>query len=476
MLVITAKPKNTKILERAKKKEKIANTARGTIDPKRMGYKIPFIDGKEISAGYPNLTTAIVGNAPSAKIHRATGRLMVSVFATQTFPEFPIWDIDGQIFDEEPPINLISNLESIHILRSSAATTKYGSRAAGGVIIVNTKANPLNSEKNASKKIGNKLINNNFYNNDAVDIDLKTSQSVTPYAQKLTSMNDVEKAYNHYNSFLKKRIKEYDIHLELAETFIHFYNNKKYGFQILKELAKTHNKNPEILKAIAYYYQIIGSKNEAVKTYKTIHTLRPRYAQSYRDLGNAFVENDQFKKAWRAYMNYIIQEDDIEGEGIGPLLYSEMEYLYFNRANQTKIKEQFIPKNKTKTEFRNDIRLVIEWNTSEAEFDLEFVGPERRTYTFEHSLSKSEFMIIDEKTKGYSSREFIINDVNIHDWLVNITYEGNKKSDPTYFKITTYYHWGKPTQRQVVNVYKFQNERHKIQLLKINKELLVASK
>ncbi|MEZ4781739.1 MAG: hypothetical protein R2816_09295 [Flavobacteriaceae bacterium] len=32
--------------------------------------------------------------------------------------------------------------------------------------------------------------------------------------------------------------------------------------------------------------------------------------------------------------------------------------------------------------------IILEWNSSEAEFDLEFVNPELRSYVFEHTLSE----------------------------------------------------------------------------------------
>ncbi|MCH7525650.1 MAG: hypothetical protein IIC74_11830, partial [Bacteroidetes bacterium] len=189
---------------------------------------------------------------------------------------------------------------------------------------------------------------------------------------------------------------------------------------------------------------------------------------------NAYVENNQYKKAWRMYMSYLLQGNDVSGEGIGQILYNEMEFLYYNRRNQTDIKETFIPKSDNLFDFRNDVRLVFEWNTSEAEFDLEFVGPDLRVYVFEHSLANNQELITDEKQKGYSSKEFFIDDIGVGEWLVNITYFGNKKPEPTYFKVTQYFNWGKPNQTKKITVYKFQDEREKMQLLKLNKQLLVA--
>jgi len=199
------------------------------------------------------------------------------------------------------------------------------------------------------------------------------------------------------------------------------------------------------------------------------------FLKSNRDLANAYVENDQYKKAWRIYMSYLMQGNDVSGEGIGQILYNEMEFLYYNRRNQTNIKETFIPKSDNLFDFRNDVRLVFEWNTCEAEFDLEFVNQEKRAYLFEHSLAANQDLITDEKLKGYSSKEFFIDDIGIGEWLVNITYKGNKKPEPTYFKVTQYFNWGKANQTKEIIVYKFQNERNKMQLLRLNKQLLVAA-
>ena len=161
-----------------------------------------------------------------------------------------------------------------------------------------------------------------------------------------------------------------------------------------------------------------------------------------------------FGKSWRMYLSYLMQGHKADYEGIGETIYNEMEYLFFARPNQTQIKERFEPRSEDLFDFRNDVRFVIEWNTSEAEFDLEFVAPDRRSYVFEHTLIANQNLINFEKRKGFSSKQFFIDDLGIGEWLVNLTYKGNKKSAPTYLKFTTYYNWGKPEQRQETKVYK----------------------
>ena len=233
--------------------------------------------------------------------------------------------------------------------------------------------------------------------------------------------------------------------------------------------------NPEIMKAIAYTLQTIGKRNETIDAYQRTFKLRPKYGQSYRDLANAYFENDQFERSWRLYMSYVLQFKALSDEGIGELVFNEMEWLYFFRKDRFEIKENFVPKSNKIADFRNDVRIVVEWNTSEAEFDLEFVNPELRSYVFKHTLADNQDLITDEKLKGYSCKEFFIDDLNDGEWLINMTYKGNKKPQPTYFKITKFYNWGKSNQRKEIEVYKFQDEREKIQLIRLDKQILLAN-
>jgi tetratricopeptide (TPR) repeat protein len=368
-----------------------------------------------------------------------------------------------------------SNIKDIHLLKSLASTTRYGNAARGGVIVVTTKSGDFSAAATYRNKITEQYTNKDFYANDAAQISL-ASLNDNSYADALEAFETKQKAYIYYEEKFKNQLPNYVDHIAIAQKFVSHFNDLTLSTQIFKEQIEHNNKNPEVLKAIAFHLQTIGRPKEAIEAYERTFKLRPQYAQSYRDLANAYMENDQFKKSWRLYMSYLLQGNDVSSDGIGELIYNEMEWLYFSRKNQTDIKEKFVPKSENLIDFRNDVRIVVEWNSSEAEFDLEFVNPDLRSYVFEHTLAGDQALITDEKQKGYSSAQFFIDDLEDGEWLVNITYKGNKKPEPTYFKISKFYNWGKSTQTKEVAVYKFQNEREKIQLMHFNKALLVASK
>ena len=293
----------------------------------------------------------------------------------------------------------------------------------------------------------------------------------------MRAYNNKLKAYHFYEGELKEKITSFGDHLGVAMVFHEFYKDKSIATKILDDLAMNNPHDPEILKSIAYYYQFLGNKRAAITSYERVFKLRPKHAQSFRDLANAYADYDLYDKAWKLYYSYILKGKVTSEEGIGELIYNDMEWLFYQRSHQTNIKQQFIPIHKNTKEFQRDVRMVFEWNTSEAEFELEFVSPDRRAYVFDHSLSANADLITDEKKVGYSSKMFVIEDLGSQgDWLVNLTYKGNKKTVPTIFKLTTYYNWGKPNEKKYVNIYKLEIQNQKASLLKFDREFEVFQK
>ncbi|MCB0463861.1 MAG: carboxypeptidase-like regulatory domain-containing protein [Flavobacteriaceae bacterium] len=471
-VIVTADGKLSKTAELSKKADEKFKTAMGTIDPKTAGYSVGYIDGDNTTSGARDILDVLNGKVAGVTIDRANNIVKLRSTGSINTDTPAIWDVDGVIMTEVPLIDP-TNVKNIHLLKSLASTTRYGTAGRGGVIVVTTKSGDFSAAEANRNKIADKYTNKDYYANDASQISL-ASLNANSYADALEAFETKQKAFIYYDEKLKNQLPSYADHIAIAQKFVSHFKDLTLSTQIFKELIERNDKNPEILKAIAYHLQTIGRPKEAIDAYERTFKLRPQYAQSYRDLANAYIENDQYKKSWRLYMSYLMQGNDVSGEGIGELIYNEMEWLYFSRKNQTDIKENFIPKSKNLFDFRNDVRIIVEWNSSEAEFDLEFVNPELRSYVFEHTLSGNQELITDEKQKGYSSKEFFIDDLKDGEWLVNITYKGNKKPEPTYFKITKFYNWGKETETKEVTVYKFQNERDKIQLMRFTKDLLLV--
>lgn len=117
-------------------------------------------------------------------------------------------------------------------------------------------------------------------------------------------------------------------------------------------------------------------------------------------------------------------------------------------------KELGIEANASESNVYQGIRVVFEWNNSEAEFDLQFVNPEKTFFIW--SPTKEKDRIMKEKTKGYSSEQFLIDESKPGQRMINLKYHGNKSYEPTVLKTTTYYNYGLSTQRSEVNVFRLE--------------------
>ncbi len=425
-VVVTAKTNQGKLMTFTGKAEAKYRTALGEYDPKASGFSTAYYDASERAPAATNLLELISGKFAGVQANPVTGEIRIRNGTGSILNDVPpIWEVDGMILDRIPDGLDINIIKDIRILKSLGATTRYGSVAAGGVIVISTISGDYQPKDGQNASSADAYANQNFYADDATSFEEESLSSGTA--------------------------------VELRE-------------QLLETT------NPEELKAIAYQFQAMGLKRDAIAAYKKVCELRPNYAQSYRDLANAYLTNEQFVQAWRLYMAFLNKGFNGSNEGIEELVFDEMEWLYFRRNNQTNIKESFRPRSDDIVEFRNDVRFVFEWNTSEAEFDLEFVAPDRRAYVFEHTLSANQQLINEEKRKGYSSKRFFIDDIEDGEWLVNLSYKGNKKATPTYFKFTTYYNWGKVNERQETRVFKLNpDQRGKLQLLRVNRQVLIAS-
>jgi len=455
------------VVEKKEKMEEDYETSRGNFDPKKSGFSQTYLDGTKLSNVYPNIQEALVGKIAGYYYDRTSGRSYIRGGGSLT--DYPAaWEVDGIFTSYAPPLDL-SQIKSVRALKSYGAATRYGSEAKGGVIIIKTTFGDFKPNRPTKNTFLEEYANSEFYENDASISSLEMKDQ-NKFAESVSAYKDKYKAFEFYQDELKGKITNYGDHISVALKFLDTFKDRRLAAMVFNDVAKNNKKDPEILKTLAYYYQLLDKKRSTIEMYERVFKLRPQYAQSFRDLSNAYVDYDLYRKAWKLYYAYMIKGKVTSEEGIGELMYNDMEWLYYHRANQMKFKRNFVPIHKNEKEFKRDVRMVFEWNTSEAEFELEFVSPDRRSYTFDHSLAANNDLIVEEKKLGYSSKMFVIEDLGEGEWLVNLTYNGNKKSVPTFLKLTTYYNWGKPNEQRDINVYKLEIQNQKASLLRFNNE------
>ena len=438
---------------------------RGLVNIRRSSY----IKGTDLNPSAVDLGMALRGKVSGLKIKKnADGEYVAFLRGSSINSDVhAIWDVDGVIFQSAPPIG-INEIKSIVVLKSLAETVLYGSEGAGGVIIVTTITTGDeygNLLRNVNSK-ENPHTNKNYYDRDAILF--KDIKHTSPkYHSELDSAVSIGNAFKIYKTLEVRFNMNSNFYMDMVSYFDEKYKNKNYTRLILKDLEKFDTKNPETLRSVAYKYQELNLHLDALLVYKKLMKIRPNHAQSYRDLANAYVHLKQYKNAWKIYAYYLKKGFSLEENPIGEMMTSEMKALYLLRKETASINDKLAFKN-LDVDDTSDVRIVFEWNTSDAEFSFEFVNQNEQSYVIDHTLYESNDLIIDEKLKGYNSKQYIINPLSAGDWLVNLNYYGNKQNIPTYLKVTTYYDWGRIYQTENIEVFELSLENRKTQLLKIN--------
>ncbi|MFS4491564.1 DUF2135 domain-containing protein [Maribacter sp. 2308TA10-17] len=434
--------------------ESIINTAWGYLDTKRAPGQVWLMGEEDISPVRLCILDLLQGRFPGVQVNgdcinggSVTSRRFSSLTQGRSF----VFDVDGQLFGDAPIWLPLPAMKRIAIFPGLAMSAQYGSFGAGGVIVINT----INGNPQINKLVDMARLRNNIYKDDALSkTDLLKDESTYLADYKRAATTEIAK-----DTYKLNREKYSNSPYFLIDSYAYFMGigEEEFASDILEKNLLLVDKNAVYLKALAYYAEANGDAKLAKKLYEQIFILRPNYTQSYRDLAEGYRNVKKYKKAASMYAryNYLVKEGFLESDslGLGSIIDRDAENLLALEGDQ--VMESASPQTRLAkyTEF-DGTRMLFEWNDSEAEFELQFVNPENHYYVWKHTSIANADRIMDEKLKGYSSEEFLIDGSLAGKWQVNVNYRGNKKLEPTYLKVTSYFNYGLNSQRKEVKVYR----------------------
>ncbi len=448
----------------------IIRTAFGYLDAERSAGKIRILNEDEINAVSLCVLDMMRSRFPGIIVSGDCNKGGEVYSARGLRPGPMIWDVDGQIIANQGPFTPsapiwidVRNIKRVAVMNSLANTVSYGNLGAPGVIVINTIGGIVGSE--SGKFLDRARLRNNIFKDDALS-QSDLSKNEPTYLLDYKSSTSIDTAKSVYENNLKKYFNSPHF---LIDSYAYFLNKgeEKFATDILSKNLPLVDKNAVYLKALAYYTEANGDLNKAKDLYEQVFILRPNYVQSYRDLAESYRSVKKYKKAASMYAryNYLVAESFLPSDslGLGAIIDRDSENLMALEGDKVMEGGKVQTRLAKYTEF-DGTRMLFEWNDSEAEFELQFVNPEKHYHTWKHTWVANENRIRDEKLKGYSSEEFLIDASLAGNWQVNINYKGNKKLEPTYLKVTTYFNYGLNSQRKEVNVYRLslKDTNHKL--------------
>ncbi len=180
--------------------------------------------------------------------------------------------------------------------------------------------------------------------------------------------------------------------------------------------------------------------NLARRIYGHVLLLKPGESQSYRDLALILSENHQYQKSLDMYRK--MKDGDypsVNFEGLKKPLNSEMKRLILQHKN--KLDTQGLP-SYYQTPMNYDVRVVVDYNDREAEFDLQFVNPQKKFFVWSHRKFENGARIEQESIQGFNTEEFFLIDAEPGKWQVNIESPKQESRTPLALRYTVFRNYG----------------------------------
>ena len=445
-------------------------TSYGKKEKDALGFSVETITEEDIGPQYNTLADVIVGKFAGVQVVGLNVGYQTPLFIIRggggsLNPTYAMFDVDGNIYGpgQDLPIVNVQNIATISILKSLIATNRYGQTGRGGAIVIKTKS-LLGTDGNLFESA---LVTGNDYNEQGV-IFLQSKEYEHPaYITKLKASISFEGAKRIYDE-LRKDVQNRTIpfYFDVSDYFMQW--DKKFAYSILTNIAAIANENPKALNSLAYKMEELGHPMDAQLIYERLAELRPEHEQPFRDLARIYVINKEYQKAMDLYKRMLAGVvNNVEFVGLQRTIENElMHLLSFHRSQ---VDYSALPNDLRTAKFKYDLRIVFDWNDPSAEFEIQFVNPNKKYFTWSHTRTASKDRLLDEIKYGYNTEEFIIDDADSGEWIINIESLNNEPLvNPTYLKYTVFKNYGLAEETKEVKVIKLYQQRTKVTLDKFH--------
>ena len=460
-------------------------TAYGKENEDKTGYAIQTIDGESITPIQTDVSQAVLNKFSNVTLSndqdlsRATMRSNTSILGNN----YGLVVIDGvpqrqsdssrdgvQQFaerqDSQTSFDYINpdNIASISVLKGYAATNKYGSLGANGVILITTKAAMSSKQTGAPTDLAR--LTDNIYS----EPDKDAAVAVSAFRNKLEKTSSLSEAYNVFVQMRDNNEGNMNFFYESYDFFKS--RNSEYAASIISSVLELFPNDVSTLRGVALALSSLGYHEEVIRINNEILRSNKNNVQAYLDISLAKRGLNEHQNA----IDLLLDLDrgqkfpSLNTAGIKKTLKREMRNLVHmerNGLNTSQFPAELL------NNLKYNVRLVFEWNDPEAEFNLQFVNPQKRFFNWEHNRVTAAERMKDEILNGYSSEEFEFYGEGVQGkWILNATYLGNidsTKKEPLVLKCTIYQNFGYPDQsvEEIVVHFNTQDETKQLRTLSV---------
>ncbi len=452
------------VLIEAEVEEDDVNSTFGTTSRKSLGFAADFILAEDIPPYYLNLSQILAGRAGIQVIGFGDDAQFVftrSIASSISNSSLPVIVIDGILYEQDQrPFIDIQNIDNIAIFRGTFGVNRYGPLAAYGVIRIETKTFALSGKP--AKKKATALVSGNDYTDLLIPV-LDAGVPVPTYVRALNKAQNFNEAKDIYKRQQQlKENKGIPYYIDVSEYFQQWDDD--YAFGVLSTIAELAPDNVKALRVMAYTLEERGMEDKTLTIYQRIVELQPTSVQAYRDLALAYQYVEQYQAAFIVYKDLLAGNyPGVEISGMVSIIENELQHLIARHKNKVTFSD--LPNSLLKADFNYDLRIVFEWTDPNLEFELQFVNPDNKYFTWSHTMFNSKERMLEEINQGYGAEEFVLDDNPSGKWIINIEHLGKQDLlNPTFLKYTVYKNYGLPSESKAVKLVKVFLQNGKVTL------------
>lgn len=427
--------------------ENTISTAFGEKSENQIGYTVQEIDDENFE-GQANISDATRGKIISYNYSQNNDLSQIQLRQVQTFaagtknPLIVVDDVPLGVNNSATGGLTLStwhidpnNIEKISVLRGLAATNKYGTLARGGAILIYTKTR-AGAKAGKDGQSNSAMVKGNIYNETVTSI---TTAPKGDYLKPFKKVKSIEEAYELYMTQRVSYMDDFQYFIDVSKSMVK-WGNADLSKRVLLNILELNPNDSEYLRFAGMLLQDRKDFSLAREVYEQVLLLKPGESQSYRDLALILGESHQYQKSLDMYRK---MKDgsypSVNFEGLRKPLNSEMKRLILLHRN--KLDTQGLPSH-YQTSMNYDVRVVIDYNDRDAEFDLQFVNPQKKFFIWSHRKFENGERIEQEKIQGFNTEEFFLIDAEPGKWQVNIESPKQDSRDPLALRYTVYRNYG----------------------------------
>jgi len=433
-------------------------TGFGQENKDKVGYAVQTIDDEDISpiqtdvsqsvqSKFSNVTLGNTEDISQATVRSNTSILgnNYSLVVIDGVPQRQSDSSSGASANNQANFGYINpdNIASISVLKGYAATTRYGSLGANGVILITTKS--AQGRKAGEPPQDLARLTDNIYTENAI----QTSIAASEVQKSLEKASNEKEAYSIYLSLRSNNIGDINLYMEVFDYFKTV--NRERAAIIISNILELFPTDISTLRAVSLALSATGFNDDVIRINNEILSISKDNIQSYLDIALAQRANAKYQDALKSLLDLErgVKYPTLNLSGISKTLNREARNLVFShkdKLNTSNVDTKYF------NNLKYNVRMVFEWNHPEAEFNLQFVNPQKRYFNWEHTNLANPERIRDEIINGYTSEEFEFYGDGVEGkWIINATYLGNldvTNQIPLVLRCTLYQNFGYPDQTQ----------------------------